>query len=183
MMPTNAPMTAKQQIFRNRARTLAAEATADHGAIEGIDVVEIRLAHERYALESAYVREVFPLREWTPLPATPEYVLGVINVRGQILSVMDLRVFFELPREAVTKATKVVVLRSDDMELGIVADAVIEARSIALTAIRPPLPTITGIREAYLRGVAEDDLVILDAARLLADKSIIVNEQVEGELR
>jgi chemotaxis signal transduction protein len=67
------------------------------------------------------------------------------------------------------------------MEVGIVADSVVEARSIPLDEIHPALPTMTGIRETCLRGIADGDLVILDVAKLLADKSIVINEQVEGE--
>lgn len=180
-MSENTMAATKKQIFQDRARILAEDTRGAQDAHECIGVVEIKLAHERYAVESVYVREVLPLKEVTPLPCTPPYVLGLINVRGQILSVIDLRVFFDLPRPAVTKATKVVVLRSDEMEVGVVADVVVEARAIPLDEIRPALPTMTGIREAYVRGIEGDDLVILDAARLLADKSIVVNEQVEGE--
>jgi purine-binding chemotaxis protein CheW len=66
------------------------------------------------------------------------------------------------------------------MEVGVVADAVVEARSLPLDSLSPALPTLTGLRAAYLRGIAEGDLVVLDAARLLADPSIVVNEEVKG---
>ena len=171
----------KKQIFRKRAVALAKEIRGESGGRPCLDVVEIKLAYEKYAVESAYVREVLPLKNLTPLPCTPAYVLGLINVRGQILSVIDLRVFFDLPRKSDTAATRAVVLRSGDMEVGIVADTVEEARSIPLDEILPALPTMTGIRETYLRGITGGDIVILDAARLLADKTIVVNEQVEGE--
>ncbi len=170
----------KQQILRNRAKALAVKPRGTADERPGIGVVEIRLAHERYAVECTSVREVLSLKDVTPLPCTPAYVLGLINVRGQILSVIDLRVLFDLPRESATQATKVVVLRSGDMEVGVVADAVVDARSIPLDALRPALPTLTGVRETYLRGIAEGDLVVLDAARLLADKTIMVNEEVKG---
>lgn len=169
----------KKKIFRDRASVLAREDREETDGTEKIGVVEFRLANETYALESAYVREVLPLKELAALPCTPPRVLGVINVRGQILSVMDLRVLFDLPREAPTHTTKIIVLRSGDMELGIAADAVTGGRSVPLGQVQAGLPTLTGIREAYLRGVARENLVILDAAKLLADPSIVVNEEVE----
>lgn len=174
------PAAARRQILRDRARALAAKPRSAEPEIPRLGIVEIRLAHERYAFESAYVREVLPLKEVTPLPCTPAYVLGLINVRGQILSVVDLRVIFDLPRDESTGASKVLVLRTDDMEVGVVADAVIEARSIPVESLHPGLPTLTGLRATYLRGIAEGNLVVLDAARLLADKSIVVNEEVIG---
>lgn len=177
---TNAIPVTRQQIFHNRAMALAAKPPATENGRPPIGLVEIRLAHERYAVESAYVREVLPLKDVTPLPSTPAFVLGLINVRGQILSVIDLRVFFELPRPSVTTGFKVVILQSGDMEVGVLADDVVEARSLPLDSLSPALPTLTGLREAYLRGIAEGDLVVLDAARLLADKSIVVNEEIKG---
>ena len=179
-MSNTIPVT-RQQVFRNRAMALAAKPPSPENGRPTISLVEIRLAHERYAVESAYVREVLPLKDVTPLPCTPAFVLGLINVRGQILSVIDLRVFFDLPRPSVTTGFKVVILKSGDMEVGVVADAVVEARSLPLDSLSPALPTLTGLRAAYLRGIADGDLVILDAAKLLADKSLVVNEQVDGE--
>jgi purine-binding chemotaxis protein CheW len=178
---TNTIPVTRQQVFRNRAMALAAKPPSPENGRPTISLVEIRLAHERYAVESAYVREVLPLKDVTPLPCTPAFVLGLINVRGQIMSVIDLRVFFDLPRLSVTTGFKVIILKSGDMEVGVVADAVVEARSLPLDSLSPALPTLTGLRAAYLRGIAEGDLVVLDAAKLLADKSIVVNEQVDGE--
>ena len=174
------PSATKSQILRNRARALAVKPRPAESEGARIGIVEITLANERYAVESVCVREVLPMKDVTPLPCTPAYVLGLINVRGQILSVIDLRVIFELPRESATKATKVVVLRSGEMEVGVVADSVVEARFIPLDCLHSALPTLTGVRETYLRGIVEGDLVVLDAVRLLADKSIIVNEDVKG---
>lgn len=172
--------TERQRIFRERARALAARPRTEEDGRPQIGIVEIRLARERYAVESAHVREVLPLKDVTPLPCTPPFVLGLINVRGQILSVIDLRVFFDLPRAAATAAAKVVILRSDNMEVGLMADGVAGARSLPLDSLCPPLPTLTGRRAAFLKGIAEGDLVVLDAARLLADKSMVVNEDVKG---
>ena len=178
---TETVLMSKEAILRERARELAGESRGETDDRQSIGIVEIKLARERYAVEAAYVREVLPVKNVTPLPCTPAYVMGLINVRGQILSIIDLRVFFDLPRESATLASKVVVLRSKDMEVGVVADAVTEARYIPLIDIRPALPTMTGIREVYLRGIASGDLVILDGARLLGDNSFVVNEHVHEQ--
>src|SRR5665647_2485740 len=108
-----------KKILMDRAKVLAHEDKDETSRGESIRVVEFRLSNERYAIESMYIREVLPLKELTVVPCTPPYILGIINVRGQILSVIDLKVFFELPREAATSATKIIVLSSSEMELGL----------------------------------------------------------------
>ena len=148
-------------------------------AEEFIQVVEFLLACEKYAVASEYVREIYPLKEFTPIPCTPPFVLGIINVRGQILSVIDIKKFFGLPEKGLTDLNKVIILHSESMEFGILADAIIGVRNIVVSELQTSLPTLTGIREEYLKGVAKERTVILDAEKLLSDKSIVVHELVE----
>ena len=169
----------KKKILRERAKELAREPERKETAEDYLEVVEFLLAHERYAVESASVREVYPLKELTPLPCTPLFVLGIINVRGEIKSVIDIKRFFDLPEEGLTDLNKVIIVQADEMELGILADALIGVRSIPLNEIQPSLPTLTGIREEYLRGVTNERLAILDVAKILSDERIIVHEKVE----
>ncbi len=169
-----------KRILKTRAQALAqepAEADADDDYIE---VVEFVLAYEQYAVETRHVREVYPLENLMPLPCTPAFVLGIVNVRGEILSVIDLKKFFELPEKGLTDLNKVIVLQSEIMVFGILADAVVGARRVRVADIQPSLPTLTGVREAYLKGVTSERMVILDAEKLLADEKIIVQEQVDG---
>ena len=169
-----------QRILKERAQTLAREAIPAEAADAGIEVIEFLLAHECYAVASEYVREVYPLEDITPLPCTPAFVLGIVNVRGEILSVIDLKKFFDLPERGLTDLNKVIVLQSGDMVFGILADAINGVRDIPLVGIQPSLPTLTGIREEYLRGVTAEHIVILNAEKLLTDEKIVVQEQVEG---
>lgn len=167
-----------QRILRERARTLAREAVPTETADASIEVIEFLLAHERYAIATEYVRGVDPLEDLTPLPCTPSFVLGIVNVRGEILSVIDLKKFFDLPEKGLTDLNKVIVLESANMVFGIVADAISGVRRILRADIQSSLPTLTGIREDYLLGVTGERLVILDAAKLLNDGRLIVQEQV-----
>lgn len=174
---------AQRLILASRAKTLARELPqleAGAAADSALEVVEFQLAQERYGLESYAVCEVYPLKEFTPLPGTPPYVLGIINVRGQVLSVLDLKKFFDLPERGLTELNKVIILRSADMEFGLLADAVLGVRRIALSELQASLPTLTGIREEYLRGVTRERLVVLDAEKLLANKALIVHDEVEA---
>jgi purine-binding chemotaxis protein CheW len=167
-----------QRILQERAQTLAREAVPAETADASIEVIEFLLAHERYAVASEYVREVYPLEDITPLPCTPAFVLGIVNLRGEILSVIDIKKFFDLPEKGLTNLNKVIVLESADMVFGIVADAISGVRRIQRADIQPSLPTLTGIREDYLQGVTAERVVILDAEKLLNDEKLIVQEQV-----
>lgn len=166
-----------RRILHDRARALAREVMPAETADASIEVLEFILAHERYAVASEYVREVYPLEELTQLPCTPAFVLGIINLRGEILSVIDIKKFFDLPEKGITDLNKVIVLESNDMLFGILADVICGVRRIPRTGIQPSLPTLTGIRADYLLGVTEERVVVLDAEKLLHDEKLIVNEQ------
>lgn len=176
---TPAPAEQKETL-KARAKVIAQEPAAQEDAEERIEIVEFLLAYERYGIESSYVREIHPLKELTPLPCTPAFVLGIVNIRGQILSVLDIKKFFDLPEKGLTDLNKVIIVRMQGMELGILADAILGVRSIPRKEIQPSLPTLTGIRENYLTGVTKERAVILDAAKLLSDRKIIVQEEVEA---
>ena len=167
-----------RRILRERALALGVEPGGTQTLNQSIEVVEFLLAHERYAVESAYVREVHPLENLTPLPCTPPFVLGIVNLRGEILSVIDIKKFFGLPEKGLTDLNKIIVLQSANMLFGVVADAIIGVRSVPLAELQPSLPTLTGVREKYLKGVTPDRTILLDAEKLLADEAIIVQEQV-----
>jgi len=170
----------KRKILRARARLLAAggkaEATFPHLLL---DVVEFVLGPEHYGIESCHIREIHPLSEFTPLPCTPAFVLGLVNVRGQILSIIDIKKLFDLPEKGLTDLNKVIIVHANHMELGILADAVLGVRPIAMEELRPALPTLTGIRAEYLKGITKDPLVVLDVEKILMDEKILVNEEVD----
>jgi purine-binding chemotaxis protein CheW len=169
----------RRKILRARARSLAAggkaEAARAHLLVE---VVEFVLGPEHYGVESCHVREIHPLSEFTPLPCTPAFVLGLVNVRGQILSIIDIKKLFDLPERGLTDMNKVIVVHANHMEVGILADAIVGVRSIALEELQPSLPTLTGIRAEYLKGITKDPMVVLDVEKILSDEKILVVEVV-----
>lgn len=171
---------AKKRILKARAQALAREPEEKAATGENLEVVEFLLAHERYGIESSYVQEVYLLKEVTPLPGTPPFVLGIINVHGQILSVIDIKKFFDLPEKGLTDLNKVIVIATEKLQLGILADVILGVQSIPLQHLQPSLPTLTGVRADYLRGVTMDRLVMLDVEKILSDKTIIVQQQLEG---
>jgi purine-binding chemotaxis protein CheW len=165
------------EILKARARELARRPNPTPVDGEGLNVVEFRLAGERYAIERADIREVIPLKELTPVPCTPPFVRGIVNVRGQIVPVIDMKQFFDLPAGGIADVHMVILVQSQGVELGIEADAVTGVRTIARGTMQGSLPTLNGVRAQYLRGVTDQNVAILDIAKILGDPRIVVNEQ------
>ncbi len=164
-------------ILKNRAIAMAQKSGQKKASSATIGVITFTLAAETYAIESAFVREVYPLKDFTSLPGVPPYIFGIINVRGQILPVVDLKKFFNLPEKGLGDLNRVIILCDDQMEFGILADVVQGTQDIELEDILIVPLTVTGIGEEYLKGVTKDRLIVLNAKRLLCDKSIVVNEE------
>ena len=167
---------AERSILKKRAQELAREPERSEKADEMLETVEFDLANERYAFPLAQVREVTLLRELTPVPCTPAFVLGLINLRGEIRTVIDLKRFFDLPAAGITELNKIILIEHGDLQLGILADAIRGVRHISLGNLQPSLPTLTDIRADYLRGITSDRLVVLDAAKILSDPRILVED-------
>lgn len=168
----------QDKILKLRAKRLAQETEGKESSSESVDVLEFFVSYERYGIEMVYIKEVCHLKQLTPLPCVPRFIVGIINVRGQIYSVIDIKKFFELQENGLSDLNKAIIVRSDDMELGILADNIIGVRSITLSNIQPPLHTMAGVRKEYLKGLAADGLAILDSEKILGDKKIVVYETV-----
>jgi purine-binding chemotaxis protein CheW len=161
-----------------RAHELAREAQVRADATSFVQAVEFDLASERYGFDLGTVREVCLLRDLTPVPCTPAFIAGVINLRGEILTVIDIKKFFDLPEKGITDLNKIIIIHGDGMQLGVLADSIRGVRAIPLDDLQPTLPTLTGMRADYLRGVTSERLILLDAVKILTDQRIIVHEEV-----
>jgi len=164
------------ELLKLRAIAMAKEPEQKTGNSPIIQLITFTLASENYGIESAFIREVYPLKDFTPLPGVPSYVLGIINVRGQIMPVIDLKKFFNLPEPGITELNKVIILHDKQMEFGILADIVHGTQGIAMDEIKMAPSTIKGIGQEYLMGVTKERLIVLNAEKLLTNKSIIVND-------
>jgi len=168
----------KKRILRERAKKLAQRPDTEGRDQESVEVIEFMLAHERYAVEVEYVREVYPLKDLTPVPCVPSFVLGIINVRGQVISVVDVKEFFDLPRTEITDGHRVIIVGNELMELGIVSDAVLGEKKVPMEVIQSDTSALMGLREGYVRGVTTDRLIIINIERMLSDESIVVHQEV-----
>jgi purine-binding chemotaxis protein CheW len=165
------------RILNERARRLAEQPRADDAPGEGIEILEFRLAAEQYAVESSFVRAVQPLKGFVAVPAAPDFVPGIVNVRGRVFPVIDLKTLFELAGADLNTPNRIILVQHQAAAFGILADGIIGIRKLPVREIQPALPTLTGIRQAYLRGVSSEGTVVLDATRLLADETLKISER------
>ena len=169
--------TAKAQaILEKRAQALARATEVETG--ETMQFVVFSLANETYGIPTNYVKEVQPLRDVSPVPCTPDFVVGVINIRGSIYSVVDIRQFLGVQKQEMTDLTKVILVDAAGLEVGILADDVSGSMSIAMAEIKPSLATTASIKEEYIQGVTKDMLIILNLDTLMRDERVVIHEEV-----
>jgi purine-binding chemotaxis protein CheW len=170
-----------RDLLRSRARALA-RSVEPADAVQGfLTVLEFKLGAERYAVELQYVIEVLALQMLTPLPCTPAFIAGLVNVRGRIVTVLDLKRLFGLPESGLSDSHRVIHVEGHGLDLGLLADISIGVNTIALAALQPTLPTAAGRRADYVQGVTGDPIMLLDMARILTDPGITVHEEVDKQ--
>ncbi|MCS7172070.1 MAG: chemotaxis protein CheW [Armatimonadetes bacterium] len=133
-------------------------------------LVVVRLDRERYGFAIEHVHEIIRMQEVTRIPRAPEFVEGVINLRGQVIPVLDLRRRFGLPAGERDGATRIVVVEMNGSRVGVVVDAVLEVLRIPARSVVPPEELLATGQVAFLRGVAkhgEGLILLLDLHRVL----------------
>lgn len=166
-----------QEILRRRARELAREPEKEDAA-EQLQLVVFTLATEEYAVEARFVEEVFSLEAITTLPGAPNFIAGIVNFRGTMLTLVNIKKFFDLPDSGITDVHKVVSIRSKDMKVGLLADRLAGVMAIDPLHLQKSLPTLNGIRADYLKGIHAGSLIVLEVEKLLADERLIVDQTV-----
>ena len=165
---------------------------ADNVALADRQLVVFTLGDETYGVDIATVREIIRMQAITAVPGTAHFVEGVINLRGTVIPVVDLRKRFRLNEAEHGKETRIVVLNSEGQEIGVIVDSVAEVLRVSSDAIEPPSSMITTTDSEYLLGIVKlpDRLVILlDTERLLSreDHNKLVamasREEAKGEAK
>jgi purine-binding chemotaxis protein CheW len=160
-----------------RARAAAKPPAKPDNAVR-VEVLTFSLASENYAVETGHVHEVCQLKEITAVPCTPSFIVGVMNLRGRIVAIVDLRKIFEMPARGLTELNRVIILNGAGSELGLLADSITGVRSVRASDLQEGLATLTGIRKRFFKGVTGQMLAVLDGAQLLGDAGLKVNERV-----
>ena len=136
-------------------------------------LVVFNLSGETYGVDISAIREIIRMQVITEVPKTPDFVEGVINLRGKVIPVIDLHKRFDLPLAEETTNTRIMVVEVESITVGMIVDSVSEVLRISKDSIDPPPPVVSGVDSAYLRGVGKlhDKLIILlDLNQVLQEK-------------
>jgi len=143
-------------------------------------LVVFALASEYYGVDIGDVREIIRMQNITRVPGAPPFVEGVINLRGKVVPVVDLRKRLQLKVGDQTKDSRIVVIDLQGKDMGVIVDGVNEVLRIQLSAVEPPSSLVTNAESDYLRGIAKLEnkmIILLDLSKVLSGigKDIIPN--------
>ena len=141
--------------------------------IESLQLVSFRLAEEEYGIEITKVREIILPGEITRLPRAPDDIKGLMNLRNEVIPVVDLRRRFGLPAQEPTNETRIIVVSVRGKTLGMIVDAVNEVLRAPQEQLVPPPAAVAGLGHEYLTGLVKFDgrlLILLDIDRVLGDE-------------
>lgn len=169
----------KEEILKERALKLAKSKTVSFRNENALEALLFNLAGGIYAIESKFIKEVHRLKDLTPLPSTPAHILGLVNIRRKIVTLVDLQILFGLPKQDTAEEKKILVVAKDDIEFAILIDELLGVNSISLQDIEFSLSEFTEQGEAYLKGVTTNGIAILDGDKLIRSPKLIVDNSME----
>lgn len=135
-----------------------------------LQLVSFNIGTEEFGVDILKVQEINRMVEITRVPRSPDFVEGIINLRGKVIPIIDLRKRFNLQITDHDKNTRIVVVDIDGQTMGMIVDSVSEVLRIPATTIEPTPDVVTSVDSDYIRGVAKLDnrlLIYLDLAKIL----------------
>jgi len=150
--------------------------------VDLLQMVTFKIGEEEFGVDILRVQEIIRIMEITRVPKAPHFVEGVINLRGRVIPIIDLRRRFGLTAREHDKDTRIIVIEINNMIVGFVVDAVHEVLRIPADTVEPPPPAVMGgVDSEYIKGVGKLDdrlLILLDLDRLLSQEEQMELEQV-----
>ncbi|MDR3234312.1 MAG: chemotaxis protein CheW [Planctomycetaceae bacterium] len=154
--------------------------TIEQSTLENEDTLKnmyltFRLGNEDYGIEIRYVTEIVGMQKITEVPDMPPYVRGVVNLRGQVIPVLDMRLRFNMQARDYDERTCIVVVNIGGVQVGLVVDTVNEVRNIDDEQISPPPKTAGADSAKYIQGmgkVGESVIILLEGQRLLHENEL-----------
>lgn len=145
----------------------------DNEHVEGdmLQLVSFKLGEEEFGVNILQVREIIRMQQITSFPNAPEFVEGVINLRGRVIPIVALRKRFGLEDKAHSKSTRIIVVKVEEVTIGLIVDEVSEILRLPDDTVEPPPPIIAGIDADYIQGVGKLEdrlLILLDLNKILS---------------
>jgi purine-binding chemotaxis protein CheW len=153
---------------------------------EESQLVVFELSGEFYGVDISAVNTIIRMQEITEIPRSPDFVEGVINLRGSIIPVIDLRKRLGLKVSEPTRASRIIVIEANNQMIGMVVDAVAETIRLPQNAVEPPSPIVLSADVEYVRGIGKlpDRLVVLlDLDKVLAPKEVEAIHNMDKRMR
>jgi len=163
-------------ILDERARRLAQSPVP----VEPVDMLELltfSLGRESYAIETHYVLEIARLVDFTMVPGAPAHLVGVTNLRGEIIPIFDLGALVSATRPSLSEQTRLLVLGDEKPDLGLTVDAARDVVLAASSEVQQPTESMRARVGSMLRGVTNAALLVLDGKALLEDPRLFVESQ------
>jgi len=159
---------AMRERLRQRAVQYAEPTRTDEDAIASETILVFELGDEVYGVDVMLVRSVRTIQNVMPVPGTPNFYRGVVNIRGNITTVMDLRLFFEMTVSTSKMPGELIVVNSNALEIGLLADHVRDVIRVQAGMVE----RLDDVR--YARGLVQGRIIWLDVALLFEDQRLIV---------
>ena len=166
------------EILHNRAEAIAKASETEEDTSKHISIIEFSLGQEKYAIETQYLKEVTGSNQIFEIPCTPYYIYGVINLRGKIITVIDLKKYLQLNYKGISDSSSIVIVEYKNSQVGLVADSIEGIHDISIEEIQNSKPKLKNIKDTFLQGITQDTVIVLDIVKLLEDEEILVNESI-----
>ena len=176
-------------MFAGSRNVPAADGTSRRADNPVIQLVGFRLDNEDYAIAITKIQEIILMKPITRIPQVPDFIEGLINLRGSVIPIINLRKRFGLPSREVDDETRTIVVNIQDKTVGCIVDAVTQVMRINRDQIQPPPLSVLAVAHQYISGLARLDdrlLIILEIERLFDEQSPVISGQWQektGELQ
>jgi purine-binding chemotaxis protein CheW len=141
-----------------------------------VQLVIFQLGREEFAVEVTQVREIIRMQDITRMPKAPSFVEGIINLRGQIIAVLDLAQRLNLEAAERGSETRIIVVEAGDIKVGMIVDSVSEVMRISEDEVEPSPALAADVEAVYLKGVVKQEnrlIILLDLTRILATEEMM----------
>jgi len=174
-----------QKVLEDRARVLARTGDAASAEQDVLRLLAFSIGEEQFGVNMQYIQEIQPLKRemWSRVPCTPNFIVGAVNLRGRIYSIMNIAAYLEIGAEVDMENAHVLLIRGETvpermlMEFCILAEGRPKLEHVPLTGVQPASGTLSAKGQEFIQGVTSDMLMILDLEKLISHSDIIVREE------